>query len=212
MGDFGGHVIHALAGLAIMMGLVYHRVMKTRPSVTLIAGATGTGKSTYALQQAMACDGVIINADSMQVYRELRILSARPTPADEARALHVLYGHIGGSESYSVAQWAREAAQCLSNAQANGQPAFVVGGTGLYFRVLLEGLSPIPEIPPTVRNRWRQAGLSQSAEDLHQQLASIDHLAADHLAPTDTQRIVRALEVMEATGRSIISWRSIAPT
>ncbi|MEO1283070.1 MAG: tRNA (adenosine(37)-N6)-dimethylallyltransferase MiaA [Pseudomonadota bacterium] len=177
-------------------------------SVTLIAGATASGKSTYALERASRCDGVIINADSMQVYDALRVLTARPSPEDEAAVPHRLYGHVAASDTYSVARWVRDVMALVEQAKADGQPVFIVGGTGLYFRVLLEGLSPIPTIPQEVRDKWRSESVERPVEDLHRVLLERDPLAAERLQSTDTQRIVRALEVIDGTGKSLVSWQS----
>ncbi len=121
----------------------------------LIAGPTASGKSGLALRLAEQLGGVVINADSMQVYRELRILTARPGPADEARVPHALYGFVSGAESYSAGRYATDVAQVLENAQREGRRPIIVGGTGLYFKALTEGLSPIPAIPDDVRAHWR---------------------------------------------------------
>src|SRR5262245_30946360 len=120
----------------------------------LIAGPTASGKSGLALALAERLGGTVINADSMQVYRELRILTARPTAEDEARAPHLLYGFIGGAEAYSAGRYATDAAAAIAEAQAAGRVPIVVGGTGLYFKTLLEGLSPIPATDPQVRAFW----------------------------------------------------------
>ena len=121
----------------------------------LIAGPTASGKSGLALALAERVGGVVINADSMQVYRHLHILTARPTPDAEARAPHALYGFVNGGEAYSAGRYAADAARAIADARAQGRVPVVVGGTGLYFKVLLEGLSPVPPIDPAVRARWR---------------------------------------------------------
>jgi tRNA dimethylallyltransferase len=172
----------------------------------LIAGPTGAGKSALALAVARAHRGVVINADSMQVYRELRVITDRPSAEDEAAAPHRLYGHVGAAEPYSVARWLADAEAAIAEARASGRLPVVVGGTGLYFKALLEGLSPVPEIPAEVRERWRAAAEAGAA--LHPILAARDPAMAARLNPSDTQRIVRALEVWEATGRSLSYWQS----
>src|SRR4026209_2392690 len=121
----------------------------------LIAGPTASGKSGLALALAERVSGTVINADSMQVYRELRILTARPTLEDEARTPHALYGFVGGAEPYSAGRYAADAARGIAEARDSGRVPIVVGGTGLYFKVLLEGLSPVPVIDPDVRAHWR---------------------------------------------------------
>jgi tRNA dimethylallyltransferase len=179
----------------------------TRTAPVLIAGPTASGKSAFALALAERIGGTIINADAMQVYRELRVLTARPSAADESRMPHRLYGHVPGSEAYSAARFAVEAAAAIADAQAVGRVPIVVGGTGLYFKALTEGLSPIPQIPADVRARWRDAAAAQGAAALHAVLRARDPEMAARLSPTDPQRIVRALEVLEATGLSLARWQ-----
>jgi tRNA dimethylallyltransferase len=173
----------------------------------LIAGPTASGKSGLALRLAEELDGAIINADSMQVYRELRVLTARPGAEDEARVPHLLYGMVGGAEAYSAGRYALDAARALAEARSAGRRPIIVGGTGLYFKTLVEGLSPIPPVPDDVRARWRAAAEAEGAGRLHALLAERDAEMAARLAPTDTQRIVRALEVLEATGVSLAAWQ-----
>lgn len=174
----------------------------------LIAGPTASGKSALAIAVAQAIGGTVVNADSMQVYAELRILSARPSPEDEARVPHRLYGHVPAAEAYTVARWLADMAVVLDDLAAAGRVPVIVGGTGLYFDALTRGLSEVPPIPDAVRDRWRAAAEVRSAPDLHAELASRDAAMAGRLRPTDTQRIVRALEVIEATGRSLADWQS----
>jgi tRNA dimethylallyltransferase len=173
----------------------------------LIAGPTASGKSGLALRLAEAVGGVVINADSMQVYRELRILTARPSPEDEARAPHALYGFVPGQESYSAGRYATDVARVLGEAKREGRRPIIVGGTGLYFKTLTEGLSPIPAVPEDVRAHWRARGLKEGAEAMHGVLAARDSEMASRLARTDGQRIVRALEVLDATGVSLGEWQ-----
>jgi tRNA dimethylallyltransferase len=183
--------------------------MTPRPQARaiLIAGPTASGKSGLALRLAEQLGGSIINADSMQVYRELRILTARPTVEDEARAPHALYGFVSGSEAYSAGRYAADAAAAIASARREGRAPIVVGGTGLYFSALLEGLSPVPPIDPDVRAHWREQAARLPAPDLHAILAGRDAQMAARLMPTDPQRIVRALEVLESTGRSLADWQ-----
>lgn len=181
----------------------------TRTAPVLIAGPTASGKSAFALRLAESVDGTIINADAMQVYRELRVLTARPSEVDESRVPHRLYGHVPGREAYSAARFATEAAAAIVDVQAAGRVPIVVGGTGLYFKALTEGLSPVPQIPADVRARWRQAVAEQGAAALHAVLRERDPEMAARLSPTDPQRIVRALEVLEATGLSLARWQEI---
>jgi tRNA dimethylallyltransferase len=173
----------------------------------LIAGPTASGKSGLALVLAEKLGGTVINADSMQVYRELRVLTARPTPEDEARAPHMLYGFVGGAEAYSAGRYAADAAEAIAETQGAGRVPIVVGGTGLYFKALLEGLSPIPAADPEVRAFWRGEAARRPAVELHALLKERDPETAARLMPTDPQRIVRALEVLESTGRSLAAWQ-----
>ena len=168
----------------------------------LIAGPTASGKSALALEKAVARGGVIINADALQVYAPLRILSARPTPEEEARVPHRLYGHVGAEQPYSVAAWLAEARRELDAAWGRGLLPIVTGGTGLYFRALELGLAPVPEIPEDVRTKWRSF-----TGDLHAELQARDPAMAAKLLPTDRQRLSRALEVVDATGRSLLDWQ-----
>jgi len=175
----------------------------------LIAGPTASGKSAVALHVAETCNGVIINADAMQVYEEMRVLTARPSAADEARAPHRLYGHVSAREAYSVARWLEDAAGALAEARRMGRLPVIVGGTGLYFKALLEGLSPIPPIPGSIRDHWREEAARRGAPALHELLRERDPQTAARLHPTDTQRLVRALEVLEATGRPLAEWQAL---
>jgi len=174
----------------------------------LIAGPTASGKSAVALGLAERLGGVIINADSMQVYSDLQILSARPTDEDEARVPHMLYGFAPASHAYSVGQWLEDVKGAMADAVRLGQMPIITGGTGLYFKALLEGLSPIPDIPEDVRKHWRELGREQDAEELHVLLSERDPEMASRLRPSDPQRVVRALEVLDATGRSLAEWQS----
>ena len=173
----------------------------------LIAGPTASGKSGLALVIAERVGGVVINADSMQVYRELAILTARPSEADLARTPHALYGFVSGAEAYSAGRYAVDAANAIAEARAQGRVPIIVGGTGLYFKALLEGLSPVPAADPQVRAYWRGQAAERPAPELHALLAQRDPEMAARLMPTDPQRIVRALEVLESTGRSLAAWQ-----
>lgn len=152
--------------------------------------------------------GVVINADSKQVYRDLHILSARPSAEDEVRAPHMLYGFVGAEEAYSAGRYAADAARALDEARGKGLRPIFVGGTGLYFKALTEGLSPMPDIPEDVRERWRARAASTETAELHALLAARDPEMAARLVPSDTQRIVRALEVLDASGRSLGEWQT----
>ena len=188
-----------------------HSIDDGRPArdrrAILIAGPTAAGKSQLALNLAERLGGTVINADSMQVYRELRILTGRPTPEEEARAPHALYGFVGGAEAYSAGRYAADAARAIEEARGRGRVPIIAGGTGLYFKALLQGLSPVPPIDPGVRARWRSAAIERSAPELHAVLAEKDPGMAARLMPADRQRIVRALEVLESTGRSLADWQ-----
>lgn len=176
-------------------------------SPILIAGPTASGKSALAVALAQACGGMVINADSMQVYRELRVLTARPSADEEALVPHALFGHVPASEAYSVARWLEDVRGALARARSEGLRPILVGGTGLYFKALSEGLSPVPPIPPEVRTRWRKLASEEGAAGLHAALSRLDPVMAARLAPTDAQRLTRALEVFEATGRSLADWQ-----
>ena len=179
----------------------------------LIAGPTASGKSALALDLAdrLAAAGrepVIVNTDSMQVYSSLRVLSARPDDADMARCAHRLYGHIVPRIAYSTGRWLAEAVDLLADLRLRGQFPVFAGGTGLYFKALTEGLAPIPEIPDEIRQKYRDRLSESGAETLPGELAMRDPEAAAAIEPADAQRIVRALEVLEATGQSIRVWQS----
>ncbi len=178
----------------------------------LIAGPTASGKSAFALDLAARHGGIIINADSMQVYRELAILTARPSRAEMALVPHTLYGHVSAAEAYSVARWLDDVRNALDQARAAGQRPIVTGGTGLYFKALLEGLSPVPPIPDDIRSAWRDRANAEGSAELHRILQARDPLMADRLNPSDTQRVTRALEVLEATGRSLAEWQRVPGT
>jgi tRNA dimethylallyltransferase len=178
----------------------------------LIFGPTASGKSALAMGLAERLGGVVINADSMQVYSELRILTARPSAADEARVPHLLYGHVPAREAYSTGRYIKDLAEALGDARRRGLRPILVGGTGLYFKAVLEGLSPIPEIAGDVRAHWRAEADRIGAEALHAILASDDPVMAERLEAADTQRIVRALEVFHFTGRSLADWQSVPGT
>jgi tRNA dimethylallyltransferase len=173
----------------------------------LIAGPTASGKSALALALAERFSGTVINADSMQVYRDFRILTARPTPEEEARVPHLLYGHVDASENYSVGRWTVDAGKALMEAENSGRLPIFVGGTGLYFKSLLKGLSNMPPVPAEVRARVRTEAKDVSTPVLHARLAQRDLRMASLLRPTDRQRVIRALEVFEATGRSLAEWQ-----
>jgi len=172
----------------------------------LIAGPTASGKSALALELALATGGIVVNADSMQVYRDLRIITARPTEDEEARAPHRLYGHVDAAVNFSAGAWVADAAKALGEARAEGRLPIFIGGTGLYFKALTAGLSVVPPIPAEVREDVRARLERNGAEALHAELARRDPQAAERLNLRDRTRIARALEVVEATGRSLLDW------
>ena len=173
----------------------------------LIAGPTASGKSAAALALAEAINGVIINADSMQVYAEAPILTARPTQGDMARVPHALYGHVSVQEAYSVGRYAQDAAAALAEARAKNAMPIFVGGTGLYFMALTQGLAHVPPIPADTRERARALLEEIGVAALHARLAARDPKTAALLRPTDPQRVLRAYEVFEATGRPLAEWQ-----
>ena len=179
-------------------------------AVILLAGPTASGKSALALALAEQFGGTIINADSMQVYRDLRLITARPSLEEERRMPHALYGHVDAAENYSVGAWRSEAAAELAMAERQSRAAIVVGGTGLYFNALTRGLTAIPPIPKQVRDDVRARLKSDGAAALHDELKRLDPHAAARLNRGDRARISRALEVMVATGRSIRDWHEDA--
>jgi tRNA dimethylallyltransferase len=185
-------------------------MVRSGAMAVLIAGPTASGKSRLALEMARQRNGVVINADSLQVYSELRVLTARPSPADDAEVPHRLYGHVSAALRYSVGSWLGDVAAVLDQAREAGHTPIVVGGTGLYFKALTEGLSTIPAIPAEVRDRVLAGAEGIVSADLHARLAAADPLDAAAIRPSDRARIVRALEVFEATGRPIAAWRQSA--
>jgi tRNA dimethylallyltransferase len=172
----------------------------------LIAGPTASGKSALALALAERFDGTVINTDSMQVYRDLRIITARPTPEEEARVPHRLYGQVDAAVNFSAGAWVTDAASVLADVRSQDRLAIFIGGSGLYFKALTRGLSAVPPIPPDIRENVRVRLDRDGVEALHAELARCDPLYAERLKPRDRTRIARALEVVEATGRSLTDW------
>jgi tRNA dimethylallyltransferase len=182
----------------------------------LIAGPTASGKSALALSLAeeakrQGAATWIVNADAMQVYEGLRILTARPSADQEARVPHYLYGRVSPAVRYSVGAWLNDVSDVIGKARAAGALAIVVGGTGLYFKALTEGLAATPDVPPEVRARWETRLASEGAPKLHEVLAGRDPDSAAAIRPSDPQRILRALEVFEATGRPLSEWQRMPP-
>ncbi|KAB7738960.1 tRNA (adenosine(37)-N6)-dimethylallyltransferase MiaA [Parvibaculum sedimenti] len=172
----------------------------------LIAGPTASGKSALALGLAERLGGEIVNADSMQIYRELRVLTARPSAAEEARVPHHLYGVISGAELCSAGRWSRMAIEAIADIEARGHVPIVVGGTGLYFKALIEGFSPIPDVPDAVREAARSE-VEAAGDEAHALLAAVDPALAEVIRPSDRQRIARGIEVARATGRPLSAWQ-----
>jgi len=178
-------------------------MVKTLPPVALIAGPTASGKSALGLALAEATGGAVLNADSAQLYRDLPILSAAPSPAERASADHRLYGIIDGADPCSAAAWADRAKAEIAALHAEQRLPILVGGTGLYLRTLLDGIAPVPAIDPAIRTEVRSASVGENLAAL----TPLDPVAAARLAPGDTTRIARALEVVRSTGRSLWQWQ-----
>lgn len=179
-----------------------------RIGAVLIAGPTASGKSALGIRLAQALDGVVINADSMQVYRDLRVITARPTPEEEAQAPHRLYGHVDAGVNFSVGRYVADAVRILQEVQGKRLPIFV-GGTGLYFKALTEGLSDMPPVPDEVREQVRRESEGLETPELHRLLAERDPETARTLRPSDRLRVQRALEVFAATGRPLVSFHGV---
>jgi tRNA dimethylallyltransferase len=177
-----------------------------KSNAVLIAGPTASGKSALALELAAARGGVIINADSMQVYRDLKVITARPTADQEARLPHRLYGHVDAAINFSAGAWLADAAAILTKLRAQNQLPIFTGGSGLYFRALTRGLSAVPPVPADIREGVRARLERDGVEVLYADLAQRDPASAERLKPRDRIRIARALEVIEATGRSLSDW------
>ena len=174
------------------------------PRVALIAGPTASGKSALALALAERHHGTIINADSAQVYKDLRVLTARPDQREEARVPHRLFGYIDGAEPYSAARWAGDAMRVIDDVITEGRHPILVGGSGLYQRTLLEGIAPVPAVDPAIRTAVR----SLSVKEAYIALSNEDPVAAGKLSPNDTSRVARALEVIRSSGRPLSEWQS----
>jgi tRNA dimethylallyltransferase len=175
-------------------------------NAVLIAGPTASGKSALALEFAAATGGVIINADSMQVYRDLKVITARPTAEEETRVPHRVYGEVDAAINFSAGAWLAAATTVLAEVRAQGRLPIFTGGSGLYFKALTRGLSAVPPIPAAIRDGVRARLERDGVEALHAQLMQRDPASAERLKPRDRTRIARALEVIEATGRSITDW------
>ena len=172
----------------------------------LIAGPTASGKSALALELAERTGGIVVNADSMQVYRDLRVITARPSAGDEARVPHRLYGHVDAGVNYSTGQWLRDLAAVLEEAKRQDRVPILVGGTGLYFKALTVGLAAVPQVAADIRQRVRARMQAEGVAALYAELLARDTVTAHRLMPNDRSRIGRALEVLDATGRSLTDW------
>lgn len=178
----------------------------TTSRITLLAGPTASGKSALALKWAQTSGAVIVNADSQQLYADLRVLSARPSPEDEARVEHRLYGIADGAEAWSVGRWSRAVLKELG--MLGDRPAIIVGGTGLYFTALTKGLAEIPSVPQTQRDHWVQAYDQKGEAVVRSELGRRDPDAERRIAPGDRQRLIRALSVATHTGRALSDWQA----
>jgi len=181
--------------------------MTQRVDAVLIAGPTASGKSRLAMALAERIGGIVINADSMQVYREARVLTARPSDDDTVRVPHLLYGHVSVHEPWSVGRYQNDAANALREAKMLGRIPIFTGGTGLYFAVLTEGIANIPPIAASVRERARRHLDEIGVAALHAELGARDPETASQLRASDPQRVLRAWEVLEATGRPLARWQ-----
>lgn len=184
--------------------------MPDAKQAVLIAGPTASGKSGLAIALAVKLGGTVINADSMQVYTGLRVITARPSPEEEAQAPHLMYGHVDAGDIYSTGRWLSDIAEALAKVAAEGRVPIIVGGTGLYFKVLTEGLAAVPAIPADIRAQVRGRLESEGVSALYADLIKHDPVTAARLMPLDRARIARALEVMLATGRSLSEWHGEA--
>ena len=180
-----------------------------QPPVLIITGPTASGKSYLAIRVAEAFGGEIVNADSMQVYREMAILTARPSPADEARVPHHLYGVQSVSEISSAGAWLNAAVPVIDDIRRRGRWPIVCGGTGLYLKVLREGIAPIPDIPVEVVDVAQRLYEEEGAEAFHSRLAAVDAAAAGRLPPADRQRLIRTYAVKQTTGWTLDEWQAI---
>jgi tRNA dimethylallyltransferase len=178
--------------------------------VVLIAGPTASGKSRLALELATRLGATILNVDSMQVYRELSVLTARPSAAEEGAVPHRLYGHVSARTRYSAGRFQEDAATAIAESRREGRAAIFVGGTGLYFDVLEKGLSPIPPVPAEIRDATRARFETVGRDAFFAELKERDPETASRLRISDTQRILRAMDVLESSGRSLSQWQKMA--
>src|SRR5262249_6791706 len=195
----GWHHARQLATVDFMASRGLAHVVSA-PDAILIAGPTASGKSAVALALAQEHGGTIINADSMQVYRDLRVITARPTPAEEARVPHLLYGHVDAAENYSVGRWCVDVSAALAAVKRSERLPIVVGGIVLYFKALTRGLTAVPPIPPEIRAHVRERLDAEGIAPLYAELSERDPATTQRLMPKDRARVTRALEVILATG------------
>jgi tRNA dimethylallyltransferase len=186
--------------------------LAARPAAILVAGPTASGKSALAVELAERIGGVVINADSMQVYRELRIITARPSDEDLARAPHALYGVRPAAEAGTAAWWRGAALAEMDRARATGRVPILCGGTGLYFAALTGGLAEVPPVPEAARAEARRLLAEEGPAALHARLATLDPETAAGLRPSDSQRVARAYEVVTGTGRGLRAWQAAGGT
>jgi tRNA dimethylallyltransferase len=181
--------------------------MKNKAEIHIIAGPTASGKSARALELAAQKNGVVINADSMQVYDALPILTAQPSEEDKEKAPHLLYGALSPNETCSAGRWCDMARTAIEETLKNDQTPIITGGSGLYIKALMEGLSPIPEVPPEIRGSLNALHAEIGTEKLYDELKKHDPLTAANLDPSNPMRIIRALEVFEHTGQPLAAWQ-----
>lgn len=184
--------------------------MALRP-IIILAGPTASGKSQLAIAIAKIFDGVIINADAMQIYQELPVLTAQPSPEEQQGIPHQLYGTLQGNTPCSAAKWVTLTKAAIEQADQEGKTPIIVGGTGLYLKSLMEGLSPIPDISPAIREKIRKHAVEIGNPAFHEELQTLDPVMAEKLRPSDTQRLIRAREVLEQTGKSLADWQQEPP-
>ena len=188
-----------------------HVAEKTIPLI-VVAGATGTGKSAIALHLAHRLNGVVINADSRQVYGDFPLITAQPSPEEMADVPHALYGFLPTRKKLSAGAYAELAAETIARVHASSRVPILVGGTGLYLRTLLQGIAPIPPVPEHVHAAWQERLAAEGPQALHRLLEERDPATAARLHPNDSQRITRALEVLEGTGRTLGHWHALPVT
>jgi tRNA dimethylallyltransferase len=182
-------------------------MMKTQ--VTIITGPTACGKTSKAIEIAQSKNGVIINADAMQMYRDLPILTAQPSQDEQKQAEHRLYGTINANEGVNASSWTKIALKEIERCEASGQHPILVGGSGFYIKSLIEGLSPIPDISENYRHILNEKREEIGQDAFFDEFKSIDPIMAEKLKPGDTHRVIRAWEILEATGQSLAHWQNL---